>query len=58
MVQLSKRGQALVYEVLDGDRAIGQVVAPVGQPALGVGAGTVLLRRDPRPLARRSTSPR
>ena len=51
MVQLSKRGQALVYELRDGDRAIGQVVAPAGRPALGVGAGTVLLRREPRAYA-------
>jgi hypothetical protein len=45
MVQLSMQGSTLVYVILDGERPIGQVVAPVGKPAVGPGAGTVLLRR-------------
>lgn len=34
-----------MYMVLDGERPIGRVVAPAGEPALGPGAETVLLRR-------------
>jgi hypothetical protein len=45
MVQLSTQGSTLVYVMLDGERPIGQVVAPVGKPATGPGAGTVLLKR-------------
>jgi hypothetical protein len=45
MVQLSTQGSTLVYVMLDGERPIGQVVAPVGEPATGPGAGTVLLQR-------------
>ncbi len=39
------RQDSVVYMVLDGDRPIGRVVAPAGEPMLGPGAGTVLLRR-------------
>lgn len=46
MVQLSRLDAPTVYVVLDGERPIGRVVAPVGEPALGLGAGTVLLQRD------------
>jgi hypothetical protein len=46
MVQLAKRDPTTVYVVLEGDRAIGRVVAPAGEPVLGPGAGTVLLRRE------------
>jgi hypothetical protein len=35
----------MVYVFLDGERPIGQVVAPEGEPALGRGAETVLLQR-------------
>jgi hypothetical protein len=45
MVQLSRQDSPTVYVMLDGDRPIGRVVAPAGEPALGPGAGTVLLRR-------------
>jgi hypothetical protein len=34
-----------VYVVLDGERPIGRVVAPTGEPVLGPGAGTILLQR-------------
>ena len=44
MVQLC-RDDTVVYMVLDGDRPIGRVVAPAGEPMLGPGAGTVLLQR-------------
>jgi hypothetical protein len=46
MVQLAKRDSTAVYVVLEGDRAIGRVVAPAGEPVLAPGAGTVLLRRE------------
>jgi hypothetical protein len=46
MVQLAKRDPTTVYVVLEGDRAIGRVVAPAGEPVLAPGAGTVLLRRE------------
>ena len=39
------RQDTVVYMVLDGDRPIGRVVAPAGEPMLGPGAATVLLRR-------------
>jgi hypothetical protein len=45
MVQLSRQDSPSVYLVLDGERPIGRVVAPTGEPALGPGAGTVLLQR-------------
>ena len=47
MVQLSRQDSATIYLVLDGERPIGRVVAPVGEPALGLGAETVLLLRTP-----------
>jgi hypothetical protein len=46
MVQLAKQDPTTVYVVLEGDRAIGRVVAPAGEPVLAPGAGTVLLRRE------------
>ena len=46
MVQLAKQDPTMVYVVLEGDRPIGRVVAPAGEPVLGPGAGTVLLRRE------------
>ena len=46
MVQPSGREPATVYVVLEGPRPIGRVEAPAGKPVLGVGAETVLLRRD------------
>jgi hypothetical protein len=45
MVQVSRQDSPVVYVVLDGLRPIGRVVAPSGEPALGLGAGTVLLQR-------------
>jgi hypothetical protein len=39
------RQDTVVYMVLDGNRPIGRVVAPAGEPMLGPGAETVLLRR-------------
>jgi hypothetical protein len=52
MVQLSRQDASGAYVVLDGERPIGRVVAPAGEPALGAGAGTVLLQRTtgPEPL--------
>jgi hypothetical protein len=44
MVLLCRQDTA-VYMVLDGERPIGRVVAPDGEPMLGPGAETVLLRR-------------
>jgi hypothetical protein len=46
MVRLAMRDPTTVYVVLEGDRAIGRVVAPAGEPVLAPGAGTVLLRRE------------
>ena len=46
MVQLARRDPTMVYVVLEGDRAIGRVEAPAGEPVLAAGAGTVLLRRE------------
>ncbi|MDQ3136337.1 MAG: hypothetical protein M3Q93_01985 [Gemmatimonadota bacterium] len=46
MVQMSRQDSPVVYDVFDGERPIGRVVAPAGEPALRLGAGTVLLRRD------------
>lgn len=51
MVQLC-RDDTVVYMVLDGERPIGRVVAPAGEPMLGPGAGTVLLQRESRPGTR------
>jgi len=51
MVQLAKRGPTMVYVLLEGDRPIGRVVAPAGEPVLGAGAGTVLLRRETERVA-------
>jgi hypothetical protein len=53
MVQLSRQDSGTIYVVLDGERLIGRVVAPVGEPALGVGAGTVLLQRSREPATNR-----
>jgi hypothetical protein len=47
MVQLSRQDSATIYVVLDGERAIGRVVAPAGEPTVGPGAGTILLQREP-----------
>ena len=47
MVQLCRQ-DTIVYMVLDGERPIGRVVAPSGEPMLGPGAETVLLQRGPR----------
>ena len=46
MVQLAKREPTTVYVVLEGDRPIGRVVAPAGEPVLAPGAGTVFLQRE------------
>jgi hypothetical protein len=46
MVQLARQDPTTVYVVLEGDRTIGRVVAPAGEPVLAPGAGTVLLRRE------------
>jgi hypothetical protein len=53
MVQLAKQDMNRVYVVLEGDRAIGRVVAPLGEPILAPGAGTVFLNRCPAAPARR-----
>ena len=45
MVQLAKRDPTTIYLVLEGNQTIGRVIAPAGEPVLGPGAGTVLLRR-------------
>jgi hypothetical protein len=52
MVQLSSQQSPTVYLVLDGERLIGQVVAPMGEPVLSPGAGTVLLRREAAMVSR------
>ena len=49
MVQLAERDPMIVYVVLDGDRPVGRVVAPTGEPILALGAGTVLLQRGAVP---------
>jgi hypothetical protein len=46
MVQLSRQA-CTVWVMLEDDRPIGEVVAPARAPVLGLGAGTVLLRRHP-----------
>jgi hypothetical protein len=43
-----------VYLVLDNERPMGRVVAPTGEAALGLGAGTVLLQRRGRGLVRKA----
>jgi hypothetical protein len=45
MVQLAKQDPTTIYVVLEGNRTIGRVVAPAGEPILAPGAGTVLLSR-------------
>jgi hypothetical protein len=47
MVQLAKQDPARIYVVTEGDRTIGRVVAPAGEPILALGAATVLLSRGP-----------
>lgn len=47
MVQLAKQDPTAVYVVIEGDRPIGRVVAPLGEPILARGAGTVFLSRCP-----------
>jgi hypothetical protein len=46
MVQLAMQDSMMIYVVFEGGRAIGRVLAPTGDPVLGAGAGTVLLRRS------------
>ena len=47
MVQIRSREPVTVYEMIDdGGRAIGEVRQPAGEPVIGRGEGTVLLRRD------------
>lgn len=50
MVQVTSRDPVTVYEVLDdGGRSIGEIRQPAGEPVVGWGEETVLLRReDPR----------
>jgi hypothetical protein len=51
MVQMTRR-ERMVYVLLEDERPIGQVVAPVGSPVLAPGAGTLYLRREAeRPAA-------
>ena len=47
MVQLAKQYPTRIYVVIEGDRPIGRVVAPLGVPVLAPGAGTVFLSRSP-----------
>ena len=49
MVRLARQDSTVVYAVLDDDRLIGRVELPAGEPTLGLGAGTVLLRRGTEP---------
>jgi len=56
MVQLCRQ-DTMVYMVLDDERPIGRVVAPAGEPMLGPGAETVLLRRGPRPACEVAAAP-
>ena len=53
MVQLSRQDSTTIYVVLDGQRPIGRVVAPAGEPTLGPGAETFLLLRGPGPATHR-----
>lgn len=54
MVQLATQDPTRVYEVIEGDRAIGRVVAPLGEPILAPGARTVFLNRCPPAAVGRS----
>jgi len=45
MVQRSGQDSQMVYVVLEGERPIGRVVAPAGEPVLAPGGRTVLLQR-------------
>jgi hypothetical protein len=47
MVQLAKQDPTRVYVLIEGDRTIGRVVAPLGKLVLAPGAGTVFLNRCP-----------
>ena len=47
MVQLANQDPTRVYVLIEGDRPIGRVVAPLGKPILAPGAGTVFLSRGP-----------
>ncbi len=49
MVRLAREDSTVVYAVLDDERLIGRVELPAGEPRLGPGAGTVLLRRGAKP---------
>jgi hypothetical protein len=47
MVQIRSREPVMVYEVMDcTGNPIGEVRDPVGEPVMGRGEGTVLLRRE------------
>jgi hypothetical protein len=47
MVQIRSREPMMVYEVMDcAGHPIGEVVDPAGEPVMGRGEGTVLLRRE------------
>jgi hypothetical protein len=49
MAQGKKRDTIRIYQMLDPEgRRLGEVVAPLGVPRLGRGAGTVLLLRSPQ----------
>ncbi|HEX3275841.1 MAG TPA: hypothetical protein VHR43_13350 [Gemmatimonadales bacterium] len=51
-------GQACaVWVILEDDRPIGQVIAPVGVPVLGPGGDTVLLRRTPPQVRQEDDAP-
>ena len=54
MVQLARQDSTVTYVVLEGERQIGRVEAPEGEPVLALGAGTVLLRRGPGLVAEAS----
>jgi murein DD-endopeptidase MepM/ murein hydrolase activator NlpD len=47
MVQLARQDSRSIYVPLEGQRQIGRVEAPVGEPVLSPGAGTVLLGWGP-----------
>ncbi len=51
MVQVTSRDPVTIYEVLDNcGHPIGQIRLPAGEPVVGWGEETVLLRREsPRP---------
>lgn len=47
MVQIRSREPMMVYEVMDyAGQPIGEVRNPAGEPVMGRGEGTVLLRRE------------